>query len=136
MHVRPATGTPVPNTSPQPLPVPPRWHLRTQVSRKTLFELIQDTLPSGALQVMNDPDILELEPDAVTEEAPSAAGVLPQSCLDTLAATIPMPLHAPAMWNEGDTTPDLPAHWRPITISARRVLTFKPSQVLKNALNG
>jgi integration host factor subunit alpha len=29
-----------------------------------------------------------------------------------------------------------PPDWEEITISARRVLTFKPSQVLKNALNG
>jgi len=98
--------------------VPPRWHLRTQISRKTLFDLIQDRVPSGGLPVASDPDILELEPDAIgAEEAPGAAGVLPQACLDPLAATLPMPLHPPALWNDGDTTPDLPEHWRPITIT-------------------
>jgi len=127
MHVRSATGTPTPPPSPQPLPAPPRWHLRTQVSRKTLFDLIQDTLPPAGFQVTSDRPIAcdgaGVQAEGIAdEERPRAAGgdgpgALPQASLDALGATIPMPLHPAALWNDGDTTPDIPEHWRPITIT-------------------
>lgn len=126
MHARSPTGTPVPTTSPQPLAAPPRWRLRTQVSRKTLFDLIQDTLPAAGLRVTS------AVPGGVTDVtgqdigADAGSGVLPRSYLDPMAATIPMPIHAPALWNDGDTTPDLPEHWRPITITLASTPALQP----------
>ena len=127
MHVRSATGTPIPPPSPQPLPAPPRWHLRTQVSRKTLFDLIQDTLPPAGFQMTRDRplacDGAHVRGEGIVEEERLRAaggdgpGALPQAPLDPLGATIPMPLHPAALWNDGDTTPDIPEHWRPITIT-------------------
>jgi hypothetical protein len=129
MHARSATGTPVPPTSPQPLAVPPRWRLRTQVSRKTLFELIQDTLPAAGLQVTGatPDDVHDLTDHAVETAEP---GVLPRSYLDPLATTIPMPIHAPALWNDGDTTPDLPDRSRPITITLASPPALQPPPAL------
>jgi len=111
------------------LPVPPRWHLRTQVSRKTLFDLIQDTLPPAGLQVTGAPDAPGARGGATAPEDATAGpgpGVLPQSYLDALAATVPMPLHPAAMWNDGDTTPDLPEQWRPITITLASTPALPP----------
>jgi hypothetical protein len=100
-----------------PPPPPTRWHLRTQVSRKTLFDLIQDTLPPAGIQVAGAPDGGPTGTQTGGGSSLPPPGVLPQSYLDSVAATIPMPLNAAALWNDGDTTPDLPQHFRPITIT-------------------
>lgn len=127
MHPRSPSGTDVPTTSPHPIPAPPRWHLRTQVSRKTLFDLIQDTLPPSRLQVTNGPDGVSIGTDgANAERGTTGPGVVPQSYLDALAATAPMPISPAALWADGDTTPDIPEHWRPITISLASAPALSP----------
>ena len=133
MFVRSATGGEAPGPG-QPLPAPARWHLRTQVSRKTLFDLIQDTLPAGGppgagLPGDGAPVGVE-ETDRGAHAAPSpfmGSGGLPQVYLDPNAATVPISLNPATLWNDGDTSPDLPEHWRPITITLASATLTPPA---------
>jgi len=124
MFVHPATGAEPPAPG-QPPPAPARWHLRTQVSRKTLFDLIQDKLPPGGLTGAGLPgDEIQISDEDLDQAvipwspAPQAGhGVLPAVYLDQNAATVPISLNPSTLWNDGDTNPDIPEHWRPITIT-------------------
>src|ERR1700709_593504 len=49
--------------------------------------------------------------------AQGSEGVVPQVSLDPQASTMPMLINPASLWTDGDTTPDLPEHWRPITIN-------------------